>query len=48
MQVAGHVLWPRLAWLYYGAIFLMTLSILLSGGIFYDIKVCQTFLWRME
>ena len=32
MQVAGHVLWPRAAWLYHGATFLMTLSFLVSGG----------------
>ena len=33
MQVTGHVLWPRAAWLYYGAIFLVTLSFLVSGGL---------------
>ena len=33
MQVAGHVLLPRAAWLYYGAIFLVTLSFLVSGGL---------------
>ena len=33
MQVAGHVLWPRAAWLYHGATFLMTLSFLVSGGL---------------
>ena len=32
MQVACHVLWPRAAWLYHGAIFLMTLRFLVSGG----------------
>ena len=46
MQVAGHVLWPRAAWLYHGATLLMTLSFLVSGGLvtlgrqklpFYDI-----------
>ena len=33
MQVAGHVLWPRAAWLYHGAIVLVTLSSLVSGGL---------------
>ena len=33
MQVAGHVLWPRAAWLYHGATLLMTLSFLVSGGL---------------
>ena len=33
MQVAGHVLWPRAAWLYHGATLLMTLSVLVSGGL---------------
>ena len=33
MQVAVHILWPRAAWLYYGAIFLVTLSFLVSGGL---------------
>ena len=33
MQVAGHVLWPRAAWLYHGATFLMTQSFLVSGGL---------------
>ena len=32
MQVAGHVLWQRAAWLYHGATFLMTQSFLVSGG----------------
>ena len=35
MQVAGHLLWPRAAWLYNWAILLMTLSFVLSGGILY-------------
>ena len=34
MQVAGHVLWPRAAWLYHRTTFLMmTLSFLVSGGL---------------
>ena len=32
MQVAGHVLWPRAAWLYHGATFLMAISLIVSGG----------------
>ena len=32
MQVAGHVLWPRAAWLYHGATFLMTLSFFMGFG----------------
>ena len=59
MQVAGHVLWPRAAWLYHGATFFMTVSLLVSGGLvlelnngyqksmFYDI-LGQSFLWRMK
>ena len=33
MQVAGHVLWPRAAWLYHVATILMTQSFLVSGGL---------------
>ena len=33
MQVAGHVLWQRAAWLYHRATFLVTLSFLVSGGL---------------
>ena len=33
MQVTGHVLWPRAAWLCHGATLLMTLSFLVSGGL---------------
>ena len=33
MQVAAHVLWQRVAWLYHRAIFLMTLSFLVSGSL---------------
>ena len=33
MQVAGHVLWPRAAWLYHGATLWITLSFLVSGGL---------------
>ena len=33
MQVAGHLLWPRAAWLYHGATLLMTISFLVSGGL---------------
>ena len=33
MHVAGHVLWPRAAWLYHGTTFLVTLSFLVSGGL---------------
>ena len=59
MQVAGHVLWPRAAWLDHGATFLVTLSFLVSGGLvsklnnayqkflFYDI-LCQSFLWSIK
>ena len=32
-QVAGHVMWPKAAWLYHGATILMTLSFLVSGGL---------------
>ena len=33
MQVTSYVLWPRAAWLYQGAMFLMTLSVSLSGDL---------------
>ena len=33
IQVAGYVLWPRAAWLEQGAIFLVMLNIVVSGGV---------------
>ena len=33
MQAAGHVLWPRAAWLYHGATFLMVISLFIAGGL---------------
>ena len=53
MQVAGHVLWPRVAWLYHVATFLMVVSFLVAGGLvsskcmLYN-TLSQSFLWRMK
>ena len=53
MQVAGHVLWPRAAWLYQGPTFLMVISFFIAGGLvsskfmLYD-TLCQSFLWRIH
>ena len=33
MEVAGNVLWPRAAWLYHGATFLMAQNLLVAGGL---------------
>ena len=40
MQVAGHALWSRAAWLYHGTTFLMTQSFLVSGGLVSKLNNC--------
>ena len=45
MQVVGHVLWPRAAWLYHGATFLIAISFLVSRGLVSNLNNrCQNML----